>query len=182
MGTARTRTQIGGERGELYVFGELLKKGVVPYVPLVDEGYDAMVCTPDGQVLKLQVKAAGSAGAKHPKWFQMSQIKASRDFFIIGGEFADDSPENVWVFPSAIFDKYASTPPKGSPRDLDLDSGVRKYGMPLKDLLCGFRNRWELIVKFSEFEKLIDSPEDLEDLLTMREAEESSDEPISLKD
>ena len=86
------------------------------------------------------------------------------------------------IFPSIIFDKYASTPPKGSPRDLDLDSGIRKYGIPLKNLLCGFRDRWELIVDFQRFEGLMESPEDLEDVLTVRESEESGDESISLKD
>ena len=174
--------QIAGERGELYVFGELLKRGAVSYVPLVDEGVDALVRTPEGAVIEIQVKSAGSDGGKSGRWFQMGQIKPRKNFMIVGVEFDQGDPKCAWVFPSIIFDKYASAPPKGSPRDLNLDSGIRKYGMLLKDLLCGFRNRWELIVEFPKFEGLIDSPENLEDLLTMREAEESVDESISLKD
>ena len=182
MSSGTVDKQIAGQRGELYVFGELLKRGAVSYVPLVDEGVDALVRTAGGAVIEIQVKAAGSAGGKYPRWFQMGHIEARKNFMIIGVEFENGDPKCAWVFPSIIFDKYANSPPKGSPRDLDLDGGIRKYGMPLRDLLCGFRDRWELIVEFQRFEGLMESPEDLEDVLTVREAEESGDESISLKD
>ncbi|MDA1128977.1 MAG: hypothetical protein O2913_09795 [Chloroflexi bacterium] len=182
MSSGTVDKQLAGERGELYVFGELLKRGAVSYVPLVDEGVDALVRTAEGSVIEIQVKAAGSAGGKYPRWFQMGHFEPRKNFMIVGVEFEKGDPKCAWVFPSIIFDKYASTPPKGSPRDLDLDSGIRKYGIPLKDLLCGFRDRWELIVDFPRFEGLMGSPEDLEDVLTVREAVESNDEAISLKD
>jgi hypothetical protein len=54
--------------------------------------------------------------------------------------------------------------------------GTRKYGMPLRDLLCGFRNRWELITSYEQYESLLESPEDLEDILTMKESLESPEE------
>lgn len=182
MSSSTVDKQLAGERGELYVFGELLKRGAISYVPLVDEGVDALVRTAAGAVIEIQVKAAGSAGGRYPRWFQMGHLEPRKNFMIIGVEFEEGDPKCAWVFPSIIFDKYASTPPKGSPRDLDLDSGIRKYGIPLKDLLCGFRDRWELIVDFARFEELIQSPDDLEDMLAVREADESWDEAISLKD
>jgi hypothetical protein len=61
---------------------------------------------------------------------------------------------------------------------LNLDIGTRKHGMPLADLLCGFRNRWELIVNYERYEALLDSPEALEDLLAMREAVEAPGEEV----
>ena len=183
MNPEKVNKQIAGERGELYVFGELLKRGMVPYVPLVDEGLDALMRTPAGRVIELQIKAAGSAGGKYPRWFAMPQIEPRKTFFIVGVEFIDGEPGDVWVFPSTVFDKYAGRPPKGSPRDLDLDGGVRKHGMPLRDLLCGFRNRWELIVDFEKYEHLMESIEDLEDLLTMKEAKEAPEnESLTLKE
>lgn len=182
MSSGTVGRQIAGELGELYVFSELLKCGAVSYLPLVDDGIDAIVRTSEGAAIEIQVKSAGSDGGKSRRWFQIDHIDPRANFMIVGVEFDKGNPLCAWVFPSAIFDKYANTPPKGSPRDLDLDSGIRKYGMPLKDLLCGFRNRWELISEFSKFETLIDSPENLEDLLTMREAEESGDESMTLKD
>lgn len=172
MVTART----AGKIGELYVFNELLKLGAAVYVPLVDDGVDALIYTPAGSTIQLQIKAAGGAGGKDPGWFQVSKVVPRKNWFIIAVEAPNSKLGNVWVFPSTVFDKYASRPPKGSPRDLDLDSGIRKYGMPLRDLLCGFRNRWELVMDYESFEHLLESPEDLEDILTMREALESPEE------
>ena len=64
-----------------------------------------------------------------------------------------------------------------------MDGGIRKYGMPLKDLLCGFRDRWELIVEFAKYERHMDSPEDLVDLLAHLEASEHPEnESIDLSD
>ncbi|MDP6451653.1 MAG: hypothetical protein QF773_12620, partial [Lentisphaeria bacterium] len=67
-------SQAAGEIGELYVFQELLRLGVSVYVPLVDEGVDALARTPGGQTMELQIKSAGGAGGKHPRWFQMSRF------------------------------------------------------------------------------------------------------------
>lgn len=170
--------QLGGKRAELYVIGELLKRGVVPYVPVVDVGLDALVRTPTGKIVELQVKSAGSAGGEYPRWFQVPSVEPRRNFFIIGVEARDGDLADVWVFPTTVFDKYAGRPPKGSPRDLDLDIGARKYGIPLRELLCGFRNRWELITNFENYEALMESPEDLEDILTMKEATEAPEEEV----
>jgi hypothetical protein len=168
--------QVAGKVGELYVFGELLKRGAVPYLPLVDEGVDALVRTPAGRIIELQIKFAGGAGGKDPRWFQVSTVEARDNLFIVGVEAMNGKPGNAWIFPSAVFDKYASRPPKGSPRDLDLETGTKKYGMALKDLLCGFKNRWELITNYERYEALMATTEDLEDVLTMKEALESPEE------
>ena len=113
MNPQMVNKQIAGERAELYVFGELLKRGMVPYVPLVDQGLDALVRTPAGRVIELQIKAAGSAGGKYPRWFAMPPIEPRNTFFIVGVEFTDGEPGDVWVLPSTVFDKYAGRPPKG---------------------------------------------------------------------
>lgn len=174
---------LAGKIGELYVFNELLNRGVAPYVPLVDEGMDAIVRGPEEQCLELQIKSAGSAGGKYHRWFQMPKFGPRKNFFILGVEFNDGLPRNVWVLPSAVFDKYAGRPAKGSPRDLDLDGGTRKHGMKLRELLCGFQNRWELIVDYRKYAQLMDSIEDLEDVLTMKEAQEAPpEEAITLEE
>ena len=176
-------TQAAGKIGELYVFNQLLKRKAAVYVPLVDEGVDAVVSTATGRVVELQIKVAGGAGGKDPGWFQIPKVELRKNWFIIAVEAPGGEPGDVWVLPSAIFDKYAAYPPKGSPRDLNLDSGIRKYGMALRDLLCGFRNRWELVVEYEKFESLLESPEELEDILTMREALESpKEEAINLEE
>ena len=55
--------------------------------------------------------------------------------------------------------------------------------MVLRDLLCGFRNRWELIVNYEQYEHLMESMKDLEDLLTMKEAQEAPEnESLTLEE
>ena len=56
--------------------------------------------------------------------------------------------------------------------------GIRKYGQPLHERLCGFRNRWELITEYDSFRELLSNPEDLEDVLTIKEALEADEEEI----
>lgn len=176
-------TSTAGKIGELYVFNELLKRGAAVYVPLVDEGIDALVQTSAGEAVEIQIKVAGGAGGKDPGWFQVLKVPPRKNWFLIAVEAPAQEVQDVWVIPALVFDKYAGRVPKGSPRDLNLDSGMKKYGMRPRDLLCGFRNRWELVVDFEKFERLFESPEDLEDILTMREALESPDgESITLED
>ena len=166
---------VSGQIGELHVFGELLKRGLAVYRPLVDEGLDALVRLPGGQVIELQIKSAGGSGGKDPRWFQMPAFTPRLEFFIVGAEFLDSEVSNVWVFPSMVFHAYASGGISKT-RDLNLDAGQREYGEPLTDRLCGFRNRWELISNFDEWRRFMHSPEgleELEDILAMKEATES---------
>lgn len=165
--------QLGGKRAELYVISELLKLGVVPYMPMVDiEGVDAVVHTPSGKLLAIQVKAAGVAGGRHPRWFIFGDVSPRPDLFLIGISVIGEKIQEAWVFPASVYRKYADIRPKGD-WGIDLDAGKKRYGMPLKDLLCGFRNRWELITDYERYETLMEPMEDLEDILTMKEAMES---------
>ena len=174
--------QTQGKRAELFVLAELLKRGVVPYLPMVDvEGIDAIVRTSQGSLLTIQIKSAGVAGGQYPGWFQIGKVTPQDNFFIVCVEAPQRKLGDVWILPSRVFDAYAATPPKGSPRDLNLDSGKRKFGQPLREVLCGFRNRWELLTDYEEYEALLNKPEELEDFLAMQEALESSqDEMITL--
>ena len=167
--------QSAGKIAELWVFNELLKRGCSIYTPLVDEEVDAVVRTASGHAIDIQVKSSGGAGGKDPGWFQIGKVPLEPDFFVIGVEVKEREPERAWVFPSMVFDAYATKPPKGSPRDLNLDGGARKHGLILRDLLCGFRNRWELISNFENYAAHLASPEGLEDILAMIESLEANE-------
>ena len=174
--------RLQGKRAELAVFGELLARGAIPYVPMSDvEGVDAVVSIDGGSLLRIQIKAAVVSGSKYHRWFQLGELAVADDLFIVCVEAPDGIIGDVWVFPSKVFDAYANHPTKGTPRDLDLDGGIRKYGQPLYELLCGFRNRWELLTEYENFKGLLENPEDLEDALTMLEAIEApKEESMSL--
>ena len=170
--------QTAGEIGELFVFRELLKRGIQVFKPLVDEGLDALLRLPDGEVLELQIKSAGGAGGKYPRWFQMPSFTPRPSFFIVGVTFSNEEVEDVWIFPSMVFYAYASGA-GDKIRDLNLETGVRKYGAPLREYLRGFRNRWSLIAEYPQFKKFMTSPEgfeDLEDIVTAQAAFEEPDE------
>ena len=60
-----------GRRGELHVFGELLKREIIPYAPIVDlEGIDCIIRKSDGSYVELQVKTLNTP--KTPMWWQVS--------------------------------------------------------------------------------------------------------------
>lgn len=119
-----------GKQAELYVLGEILKQGMRVYTPLVDvEGVDAIVRTSKDSLLEIQIKSRGwGRQTKNPRWFQVNTIEPKKNFFVVCVEVVDTKWGDIWVFPSLIFDKYATRPTRGTPRDLDLDAGRKKYG------------------------------------------------------
>ena len=164
-----------GKRAELAVFGALLQRGALPYLPLVDvEGVDAVVSVAGSRLFRVQVKAAGVVRGD-PKWFHIEKLDVADDLFVVCVEAPNGVIGDMWIFPSAVFDAYATCDSKGN-RDLDLNGGIMKHGQPLWELLCGFRNRWELITEYGDYEDLLGRPQDMEDVLAMKEALESADE------
>jgi hypothetical protein len=135
-----------GKQAELYVFGELLRRGIVLYVPIVDmEGVDAVIRSARGY-LELQVKS--SATPKNPRWFQAERLRARGNYFIICVNLTTVPPE-TWVIPSGEFDRYAtrSTDNKGrTTHDLDLDTAPRQEpGRKRWEILAAYKDGWGLL-------------------------------------
>jgi len=118
-----------GKAGEHRVFAELMKRGLIPYVPLVDEGIDCLLR--DGT--KIQVKTIKT----QPRWFQIRNLVPEDNFYIIG----IDADDEFWVFPSRVFAQNA-TMSKGI-FDLNLDSKGRG------DKLKNYKGAWDLITRTS---------------------------------
>ena len=173
-------TQVAGQLAELHVFSELLKQGVEVYKPLVFRGTDALVKLPDGQVLELEIKLAAANDGQHPRRFQKPDYRPSPNLFILCVTVQDAQVEAVWTFPSMVFYAYSTgSGGKRKMRNLDLDSGEKKYDAPLREYLRGFRNRWELITEYANYRKFMTSPEgfeDLEDIVTAKESFESPED------
>ena len=175
----KTDRQIQGKTAELAVFSALLQRGALPYLPLVDaEGVDAVASVTGSRLVRIQIKAASVSGGKDPKWFQVQNLEVADDLFVVCVEAPNGVVGDMWIFPSVVFDAYANNPASGV-RDLDLCGGEKKYGQPLWELLCGFKNRWKLITEYGDYEELLSRPQDLEDVLTMKEAIESPDEEMT---
>ena len=123
----RLERQLTGKMGEFRVFFKLLEHGLVPYVPLVDEGIDCLL----QNGTKIQVKTVKTQ--RDPRWFQVTNLVPKDSFFII----CIDANGEFWIFPSRVFAENA-TESRGI-YDLNLDSKGR--GEKLKD----YRNAWHLL-------------------------------------
>ena len=140
--------QVAGKRAELFVSNELLKRGAAVFAPVVDSvGVDLAVRGDDGQYVEVQVKSAGGAGGKDPRWFQMGRFRPRPHLFIVGVTFEGDEPSETWVLPSGVFDRFATGFGKAT-RDLNLDGPKDE---PLRERLAVYKDRWALITEFSKY-------------------------------
>ncbi len=96
-------SQHKGKQGELFVFGELMRRGAELYTPVVDIGIDALVLGQDGAYKELQVKA--TQAADQDRYFNFYWEPKSNRFFICVS--LKDDPPSVWVLPWDVFNKYA---------------------------------------------------------------------------
>lgn len=123
----RLERQLTGKMGEFRVFVKLLEHGLVPYVPLVDEGIDCLL----QNGAKIQIKTVKTQ--RDPRWFQVTNLVPEDNFYII----CLDASGEFWIFPSKVFVKNATK--SREIYDLNLDSKGR--GERLKD----YKNAWHLL-------------------------------------
>lgn len=139
---------VTGKIGELHVFGELLRKGVNPYVPLVDrEGIDAVIRRRDGSYIELQIKTANTP--QTPRWFGVQNLKPKHQLFIACVALATE-PVETWIIPSQVFRAHSNYSPKSRYHDLNLDSTKRGSDVPRWKLLEEFREGWHLLTEEAE--------------------------------
>jgi len=141
-----------GKIAEYAVFRELLKRGVIPYVPVTDtKGIDAIIRKKDGRLVEIQVK--GTYSDEMQGSFNIGDLTPRDNFFIVGVVCEGNEPENCeyWVFPSKVFHQEAQQirdPKTGyTIFRLDIYSGKRKRGALLKDILRQYKNNWDPLVE-----------------------------------
>ena len=164
------------KRAEYHVVSELLKRGGIPYLPVVDTGTDTLVKTAQGFLLELTVLLPVERVGTATRTFTIPDYKPDKKRFILCVEFDDTDSPVAWVFPSMVFHAYSTCPNKRGLKSLNLKEG-RKDLLPyvLDKYLIGFRNRWEIIADYKHYRRFMNSPEgydDLEDILSMLIASE----------
>ena len=130
-----------GKLGELYVFSKLIEKGAMPFLPIADvKGIDAVVLRKDGTYVDMQIKTSRSEWSAG--WWDIWGLVPRDNLFIVGVMMTKEPPE-VWIFPSKVYEQYATkiTSKGYTFYRLGLDSGERKYGQELQEKLrrdyCG---------------------------------------------
>jgi len=107
----------------------LPEHGLVPYVPLLDEGIDCLL----QNGIKIQIKTVKTQ--RDPRWFQVRNLVPEDNFYII----CVDANGELWIFPSKVFAENA-TESKGI-YDLNLDS------KDICERLKNYKNAWHLLKK-----------------------------------
>jgi hypothetical protein len=134
-----------GKRGKLYVFRELRRRGVVPYVPFVDmQAVDAVMRGAGGTYLELQIKTV--ATSKDPRWFQVQNLRPRHGYFIVCVALATE-PIETWIIPSFAFKSHATCSRKTRLYDLNLDSTARAKDVPRWKILEEYKDAWHLLVE-----------------------------------
>jgi hypothetical protein len=137
-----------GKIGELHVLGELLRRGVNPYVPLVDqEGIDAVIRRRDGTYLELQIKTI--ATPKYPRWFGARISRPRNQLFMVCVTLVTE-PIETWIIPSHVFKTHSTFSPKSGVCDLDLEGTKRGSEIVRKKLLAEYCNAWHLLTEEAE--------------------------------
>lgn len=132
-----------GKIAEFQVIGELLKRGVQVYVPIVDvEGIDAIVRQADGSLVEIQVKSSHTN--TYPRFFIVPAFEPRDNFFIVGVVLGLDEPE-TWIIPSARYVELCAKPSKSNTFELDLDQRPRGTSIKRSALLAEYFEAWHLL-------------------------------------
>jgi hypothetical protein len=138
-----------GKVGELYVFGKLIEKGAMPFLPIADtRGVDAVVRKKDGTYVEIQVKATWPP--EQAGYFNIRNLAERDSLFIVGIIYAkplgvvDEKPE-VWVIPSKEFVKHATLREKGTVHLLSLGLGDTKLEKSRRAKLVNYCEAWHLL-------------------------------------
>jgi hypothetical protein len=125
-----------GKIGEYKVIGELLKRALDVYIPIVDvRGIDCIVRVQVGRFVEVQVKTRGTQ-KRGKEIFDVKSFEPRDGYFIIC--YREDL-DAVWVLPSSVFKKHSSTRKDGK---LRLTLTAKK-----QEQLEQYKNNWDLIAR-----------------------------------
>jgi len=132
-----------GKLGELYVFGKLIEKGAMPFLPIADiRGVDAVVRKKDGTYVEIQVKATwppDQAG-----YFNVRNLESRPNLFVIGLIMHKEAPE-AWIVPSPVFIEDATQRKVDNRTVFLLSLGLGNTNLELnrRDKLKEYRENWD---------------------------------------
>lgn len=106
MPTQPISTTAFGKSIEHWIFSQMLKEGFDVYVPLVDEGIDAVVGREDGSFITVQIKSTSEDRVKFGDagFFANIKHKPRGDYWFI---FYSERMDAMWILNSKQFKKVA---------------------------------------------------------------------------
>lgn len=134
-----------GKRAENLVFSELLKREADIYIPLVDQGIDAIILKKDKSPVRIQVKATEKEF--NNKCFEVDYLDPLDTNFFVVCVFLSKSKlkeeHEYWIVRADEYYKYATN----NHRRLDIDASSSGHGnMPRAELLKHCKNAWDRLI------------------------------------
>ena len=141
-------TQEKGKRAEFYTFGELLKHSADLYLPVIDQGVDAIVRRGNGDCIEIQVK--GTEAPDQAGYFNVYDLNNHRDdrFYIVCVDMnqenvlKDHTWPNAWVLPASIYRKYMT----GQGHLAVYERSQRHGNEPRVELLDQYYKDWRSLI------------------------------------
>ena len=133
------------KQAEHHVFGQLLKRGVLPYRTA---GGGIRVNTPAGCRLELRV-VLPIGGPEEECRFAVADFPPRPELFYLCAEFDGGEISGIWVFPSTSFLVYSIAGEERGCRELNLDARQNTTEeLSLREYCSFFRNRWEPVAQY----------------------------------
>lgn len=131
-----------GKSAEHIVITELLLRGIVPFVPILDRGIDIVIENKSGDWRKIQVKSNNSPILKNQKWFVFpGELVVEPTLFYV---LVQIQTKDIWIVPSAKVKEYGQQ--CKTQFDLQLQQKSRSLGQIRELLLQDYKENWSLLI------------------------------------
>lgn len=131
-----------GKSAEHIVISELLKKGYVPFVPVLDRGIDIIVKSKKYDTYyELQVKSNNSPISENQEWFVFSKQLQVRENLIY--VLVDMIKNQIWLIPSNIVKRHGNQ--CKTQFDLHLQQTKKGESKCRGELLESYKNNWDVL-------------------------------------
>ena len=131
-----------GKAAENIVISELLKRGNVPFIPVLDRGIDIIVKAKEhDEYYELQVKSNNSPDVKSQRWFVFKgELIVRKNLIYV---LVDMFKNEIWIIPSDIVKQHGNQ----CKTQFDLHLKQKKNGeyKTREELLEVYKNNWDVL-------------------------------------
>ena len=131
-----------GKAAEHIVISELLKRGYVPFIPMLDRGVDIVIKSKtEDYYYELQVKSNNSPIKQNQQWFVFQgtlQVRKNLIYILV-----DMIEDKMWMIPSEVLEQYGNQ--CKTQFDLHLQQKKRGEQETRGELLKNFKDNWDIL-------------------------------------
>lgn len=130
------------------VIDELGSRDVQLHIPIGANTYSNLVAkTKDGRYLELQILV----GDEDTRSFEIQNLRPQSSKILIYVDRSGPESPSYWILPFLVIDRFATG-------HLSMGAGVLDLDATESEILTVYRNRWDLISRFKQFESVLKDP------------------------